>query len=606
MIDPGLFSDLLAVSLQTLCIAALGVLLPFALRLDAARVRYTWFRVLLVACLVLPWVQGRTVPSAPSVTTTVAVVGSAAPDSSLPAGIDPTSPWMAALVVLIVSGIAARGVWILGGLWRLGRMRRAGQSARPEPMHEELQQLIGTRAEIRYVANLRQPVTFGIRRPLVLLPETLRGQSAHVQRAVLSHELLHVQRGDWMWLLAEEALRAVLWFHPGIWWLISRVQLTREEVVDELAVRATGGRRAYVEALAAFADESRLVPAAAFARRRHLFRRMTLIAREARMSSRRVVLSCAVMALVIGTGSWYAIRAFPLPPVAPQELLTEIGPLEKQAKSITPENPIPRRTFSVDPIYPSEAASANVSAMVALMITIDQYGRVAEIRSLGVTPLTARDASVDAPTMRAGLDALLRSSVDAVRQWRYDAPADAPLSIRVTFRFAPGQTPQLVSHDGWSVTRQPVYRLSGGRTGGPAATQGGPQFAPPPPPPPPAPGGAAASSPVGATGGFDPGTPAWATDGVRVSGKILPPTKTKHVNPVYPAIAQSAKVQGTVIFEIRISPEGKVTNARVLRSVPLLDQAALDAVMQWEFTPTLLNGQPVPILMNVTVQFTLT
>jgi protein TonB len=65
-------------------------------------------------------------------------------------------------------------------------------------------------------------------------------------------------------------------------------------------------------------------------------------------------------------------------------------------------------------------------------------------------------------------------------------------------------------------------------------------------------------------------------------------------------------VQGVVILEARIGIDGKVTNARVLRSIPLLDQAAIDAVMQWEFTPTLLNGQPVAIIMTTTVQFTLT
>jgi protein TonB len=75
---------------------------------------------------------------------------------------------------------------------------------------------------------------------------------------------------------------------------------------------------------------------------------------------------------------------------------------------------------------------------------------------------------------------------------------------------------------------------------------------------------------------------------------------------VYPAAAQDAKVQGVVILETLIGVDGKITNARVLRSVPMLDQAALDAVMQWEFTPTRLNGQPVPVLMTVTVQFTLT
>ena len=92
---------------------------------------------------------------------------------------------------------------------------------------------------------------------------------------------------------------------------------------------------------------------------------------------------------------------------------------------------------------------------------------------------------------------------------------------------------------------------------------------------------------------------------VRVGGNIKPPTKTRDVKPVYPAIAQSARVQGVVIIEATIGPDGRVKDAKVLRSIPLLDQAALDAVKQWEFTPTLLNGVPVPVIMTVTVNFTL-
>jgi len=102
---------------------------------------------------------------------------------------------------------------------------------------------------------------------------------------------------------------------------------------------------------------------------------------------------------------------------------------------------------------------------------------------------------------------------------------------------------------------------------------------PPPPPPPPAP--------------------------VRVGGNIKQPTKVKDVKPVYPAIAQSARVQGVVIIEATIGPNGAVQEAKVLRSIPLLDAAALDAVRQWQFTPTLLNGVPVPVIMTVTVNFTL-
>ncbi len=92
---------------------------------------------------------------------------------------------------------------------------------------------------------------------------------------------------------------------------------------------------------------------------------------------------------------------------------------------------------------------------------------------------------------------------------------------------------------------------------------------------------------------------------VRVGGAIRAPQKLREVSPVYPPIAQSARVQGIVIIEATIGADGQVTHARILRSVALLDQAAIDAVRQWQFTPTLLNGVPVPVIMTVTVNFTL-
>jgi protein TonB len=103
--------------------------------------------------------------------------------------------------------------------------------------------------------------------------------------------------------------------------------------------------------------------------------------------------------------------------------------------------------------------------------------------------------------------------------------------------------------------------------------------APPPPPPPAAP--------------------------VRVGGNIKEPKKIHDVKPIYPQIAQTAKVAGIVIIEATIGRDGSVKDARVLRSVPLLDNAALEAVRQWRFTPTLLNNEPVEVIMTVTVNFTL-
>jgi len=90
---------------------------------------------------------------------------------------------------------------------------------------------------------------------------------------------------------------------------------------------------------------------------------------------------------------------------------------------------------------------------------------------------------------------------------------------------------------------------------------------------------------------------------LRIGGNIRPPTKVKDVTPVYPAIAKSANVSGEVAIEATIGTDGKVSDAKVVRSIPLLDQAALDAVRQWEYMPTLLNGVPVPVTTMVRINF---
>jgi len=92
---------------------------------------------------------------------------------------------------------------------------------------------------------------------------------------------------------------------------------------------------------------------------------------------------------------------------------------------------------------------------------------------------------------------------------------------------------------------------------------------------------------------------------VHVGGTILPPKKIRDVSPVYSPIAQSNRVQGVVILEATIGADGRVQQVRVLRSIPLLDASAIEAAKQWQYTPTLLNGVPVPVVMSVTVNFQL-
>lgn len=92
---------------------------------------------------------------------------------------------------------------------------------------------------------------------------------------------------------------------------------------------------------------------------------------------------------------------------------------------------------------------------------------------------------------------------------------------------------------------------------------------------------------------------------VRVGGKISEPRKIAHVAPVYPPVARAARVQGLVMLEAIIDERGIVDRIRVMKSVPLLDEAAVEAVRQWRYTPTRLNGVPVSVLMTISINFSL-
>ena len=120
-------------------------------------------------------------------------------------------------------------------------------------------------------------------------------------------------------------------------------------------------------------------------------------------------------------------------------------------------------------------------------------------------------------------------------------------------------------------------------------------------------GAQSVTMPLGASGGAVGGVAAINFPGdaapLRVGGNVSPPRKIYDVPPVMPETAREARIQGVVILEITIGTDGTVTDARVLRSIPLLDSAALECARQWRFEPVLLNGKPVPIVMTAPVSF---
>ena len=104
-----------------------------------------------------------------------------------------------------------------------------------------------------------------------------------------------------------------------------------------------------------------------------------------------------------------------------------------------------------------------------------------------------------------------------------------------------------------------------------------------------------------------PASPAGVPQPVRVGGNIRAPLKTLDVRPVYPASMREAGLMGVVPIEAIIGRDGVVLSVRVLSAQihPDFAIAAVDAVRQWRFTPTLLNGSPVEVVMTVSVRFDL-
>jgi protein TonB len=585
-VTPLTYGDLIAWAVQAAIVASAALLALRVIRIDPPLVRYRTLRLVAVACLLLPFVQPRVpIGGAGTATAAAAFAPSATSDGAAAPGAASAGVSSAVAAGVLAGGATLRLVYIALGFVRLRRLRAAGMPMEWPDEVRDLPAAIAPHAAVRAVRNLGQPVTFGWRDPVVLLPEGLLKAPSAVQRAVVAHELWHVRRRDWPWSVAEELARACVWFHPPLRMLLSAIQSAREEVVDELAVQVTGSRRSYVDALVAYAGEPPLHAATAFIRRAHLVTRVRRLTKEVRMSASRVMAHTAAAVLATAAAGWAGATCFPLRAQEPA-LAFKPGPLEMRALAPTPENPVPRRVYHVTADYPSAAEAVALQGLVTVRVVLDEAGQVAESRIAGWRVKRGADGAVRTARhvdlemalnahveltpgrgrepVRSLLEPVLAAALRAVRQWQYAPPAQGPLAFDVDVPFGPAVAPNSL----------------------PAA---------------------AGHAPL--TGDDVPSTPGArlrTSDGaVRVGGNIAPPTKIRHVNPAYPPDAKAEGVQGVVIIEARIEADGTVGEARVLRSIPMLDAAALDAVRQWEFAPTLIDGEPVPVIMTVTINFTL-
>ncbi|HEU5020753.1 MAG TPA: M56 family metallopeptidase, partial [Bryobacteraceae bacterium] len=476
--------------------------------------------------------------------------------------------------------------------------------------------------------EVKGPVTFGLFRPVVLLPATFPGMPKAMRDAILSHELLHVARSDWAYTLIEEFVRAVFWFHPAIWWVLGEIQLAREQTVDRAVIEMTQARDPYVDTLLAMAGaaaiEPDLVPAPSFLRRRHLKQRVIGLIQETPMSKTKKLLAQSAALALMAAASWFVTAAIPL---------------RAQSQTVTDGPGVTVNLAGVQMLhrpplqYPAKALADGVEGTVVVQAHVAANGEVID------------------DSILSGPDELRRDVQQAILNWHFDgSDGSATRVVNITFaKPAQPSTPAvaMVPMTSATVTPAPDH---------PRAVRSH-VFAAPPSPTIneivieglsdeaasrlrsqlPVHAGdaytadlrqktfAAArnfdehlrlslnSTPDGATLRISaPGAPVRfepqevAANAMRIGARVQAANLLHTVRPVYPPLAKMARQQGTVRLETVIGPDGAVENLKVLPGAPpLLVQAALTAVKQWTYKPTLLNGVPVSVLTTVDVNFSL-
>jgi beta-lactamase regulating signal transducer with metallopeptidase domain len=335
---PLWFADLLFWSVQVAVLALAAALFVKILRIREPRALLVCWRTLVGASLLLPLVEPWRRVAAP-------VVSALPSEFSIPeatsAAHTTVSHWQfpswatiaEILGAVIAAGILVRLVMLALGLLKLRQLRRKSAAIAADApcaaMLEETRALVGGSAEFRLSGEVESPVTFGLARPLVLLPEKFLALEAPFQAAIACHELLHVRRRDWAHHLGEEVLRAIFWFHPAILWLVARVRLAREQVVDLEVVRLTAARKTYVEALLEFTSGRRVaaIPAPPFLAEQQFVERVALMLKEAGMSRRRLIASLSVIGCGLVGAAVLAVSVFPLK-AAPRRAVQAAGEMQ--------------------------------------------------------------------------------------------------------------------------------------------------------------------------------------------------------------------------------------------------------------------------------------
>ncbi len=601
--------NLAAWSAQAGVLIAAGSLAAWVFRLRAPRVRLAYGQALLAACLLLPAVEPW--HAAPDSTRRDHhhAGGRPAPPDRAPAH---TLPWRQALLIVLAAGCAARALWLAVGFGKLRRWRRTRQpSRRCPPRLDLLRAYCGAQRPVPDVAFHVGPGDVrAVGGRWWCCQASFAELPADTQEAIACHELLHVRRHDWIVTVAEQSVRAALWFHPAVWWLIGQVQLAREQTVDGEVVALTAQSHAVFERAAGHGRESAGDGSGAghsvFAKAppeesggsalegdhyvetyAHFVLRNQLrpvarggLARTPHISATGRACSAGPgLSRTCCTASRRSIRG-------------------RRARSISKARSCWRFTSTPRATCPTRRFSAGRRSCAAR-------------RSQAVLQWHYSPKAMTLPTTtQVTMDFKLPKEGDRCHGWRKVALPQAHCHVEETSRSMVsraaardellaalaaarrrhrgcgchalgGERPCAILTIIWRVSESMANRgtlrifLAPMRRAGDRA--GVFQFA----------------HRSDAEARF-----AWAAMCNR-------PSWCRKCGPFIRPEAKAQRIQGIVMLEAIIGKDGKVENLKVLSGDPLLAPAALEAVRQWQYQTTLLNGDPVEVVTQIDVNFTL-
>jgi TonB family protein len=493
-------------------------------------------------------------PSHSSSSVATAVGNPPGPAAGVPRSIVVQPPTPSRALASAASVMAA--IWLVGSsilvcvlLVGLIRLRLLASASRP---------LAGSTwnqyaREIAYAGGLRRPivllqsdhptllVTWGWRRPKVILPAAARQWTAERMRIVLHHELAHIRRRDWIAQLVGELLRALHWFNPLVWIACRRLRRESEQACDDAVLAGGVDATDYASHLLDLARTLNAgrrahVPAPAMARRSSLEGRIHAML-NARLDRRPLPRASQIATF----GAFFVTTVLVAGAAAQARYSTLSGTVVDQTNGFLPDTTL---------------VLTNGASKARHEVKSDSTGRFEFVG------LPAGEYTLQA--MQPGFTTLSESFAinrDLSRTIELQVG-----SLEETIRIVGGPvngTPDPARAEKLQALRQKAQERQQ------RATE------------------------------RCEGTPASGA-----GGNILQPWKIADVRPIYPTAASSAESGGVVTMEALIGTDGTVRDVRVVSSPhPDLDRAAVDAVRQWEFTPTILNCTPIDVRMKVTANF---